>query len=370
MKNRNQLRLLWFFLFTDSLNMDKLKDIVIPPLSFELDGDITYKLNQKTKPVGSLGLVERLARRVALIQGSLTPSLNYPVMLTVASDHKICDEGVSPCPTEITWQQCLNFMNGGGGIGLFCSEFGFDHYVVDAGVDYDFSPNPRLIDAKVRRGTRNFLHQPAMTDSECMTAINNGRRIVAEFHAKGCNIIGFGEMGIGNTSPASALLSVYTGLPLEKAVGPGSGLSAQGVNHKLDVIKRAIDKHGISDDGFTNLARFGGLEIATICGGMIEAASRRMVVLTDGFITTAAVLAADAIVPGVKDYVIFSHQSMEQGHRYMIEFLGGEPVLHLDFRLGEGTGAAAAYPIVKCAVAVLNKMTSFDETGVFNTAGK
>lgn len=348
--------------------MSRFDNIHIPPLSSHLEDTVTHKLNQKTKPVGSLGLMERIARRIALMQGTLTPMLSNPVMLTVASDHKICDEGVSPCPVEITWQQCLNFMNGGGGIGLFCNEFGFDHYVVDAGVDYDFKPHARLIDAKVRRGSRNFLHEPAMTGDECMAAIENGRSIVAGFHSKGCNVIGFGEMGIGNTSPASALLSVFTGLSLEKAVGPGSGLSADGVNHKLDVIRRAIEKYGVSEDAFTNLARFGGLEIATICGGMIEAAMRRMIILTDGFITTAAVMVADALCPGVKDYVIYSHQSMEQGHRYMIECLGGEPVLHLDFRLGEGTGAAAAYPIVKCSVAILNKMTSFDEVGVFNTA--
>ncbi len=359
--------MLWFFYF-EAIVMNQLINIAIPGLHSDLDAEIQYKLDQKTKPVGSLGMMERIAKRVALIQGTLNPVLNKPVMLTVASDHRICEEGVSPCPVEITWQQCLNFMNGGGGIGLFCSEFGFDHYVVDAGVDYDFKPHPHLIDAKVRKGTRNFLHEPAMTTDECLAAIENGRRIVARFNDEGRNVICFGEMGIGNTSPASALLSVYTGLSLDKAVGPGSGLNADGVNHKLDVIRRAIEKHGISDDALTNLARFGGLEIATICGGMIEAAIRRMLIITDGFITTAALLAAEAICPGVKDYVIFSHQSEEQGHRHMIEYLGGEPVLQLGFRLGEGTGAAAAYPIIKGSVAILNKMTSFDESGVFNTA--
>ncbi len=345
-----------------------LKGLKIPDLFEHLAVDVQHKLDQKTKPVGSLGMMERLAKRMALIQGTLLPQLSKPVMLTVASDHQICEEGVSPCPVEITWQQCLNFMNGGGGIGLFCQEFGFDHYVVDAGVDYDFPPHDRLIEAKVRKGTRNFLHEPAMTMEECLQAIENGRRIVAGFHQQGSNVVGFGEMGIGNTSPASALLSVFGGLSPDVTVGPGSGLSHEGVNHKMAVIQQAIAKHGVSDDPLVNLVNFGGLEIATICGGMIEAALRRMVILTDGFITTSAVLAAEAICPGVKDYVFFSHQSMEQGHRLMIDLLGGEPILHLDFRLGEGTGAAAAYPILKCSVAILNKMTSFEEAGVFNTA--
>ncbi len=345
-----------------------LKGLIIPDLFEHLAADVQHKLDQKTKPVGSLGMMERLAKRMALIQGTLEPQLSKPVMLTVASDHHICEEGVSPCPVEITWQQCLNFMQGGGGIGLFCHEFGFDHYVVDAGVDYDFPAHDRLIEAKVRKGTRNFRHEPAMTMEECLLAIENGRRIVAGFHQQGSNVVGFGEMGIGNTSPASALLSVFGGLSPEVTVGPGSGLSREGINHKMAVIKQAIATHGVSDDPLVNLANFGGLEIATICGGMIEAALRRMVILTDGFITTSAVLAAEAICPGVKDYVFFSHQSMEQGHRLMIDLLGGEPILHLDFRLGEGTGAAAAYPILKCSVAILNKMTSFEEAGVFNTA--
>lgn len=345
-----------------------LKGLKIPDLFEHLAADVQHKLDQKTKPVGSLGLMERIAKRLSLIQGTLEPQLNKPVMLTVASDHHICEEGVSPCPVEITWQQCLNFLNGGGGIGLFCQEFGFDHYVVDAGVDYDFPPHDRLIEAKVRKGTRNFLHEPAMTIVECLQAIENGRRIVAGFHQQGSNVVGFGEMGIGNTSPASALLSVFGGLSPEVTVGPGSGLCREGVNHKMAVIQQAIAKHGVSEDPLVNLANFGGLEIATICGGMIEAALRRMVILTDGFITTSAVLAAEAICPGVKDYVFFSHQSMEQGHCLMIDLLGGEPILHLDFRLGEGTGAAAAYPILKCSVAILNKMTSFEEAGVFNTA--
>ncbi len=352
----------------NSLTMIKLNNLNIQPVHRELEEQLQYKIDQKAKPVGSLGQMERIAKQVGLIQGSLTPELNKPVMLTVAADHKICEEGVSPCPVEITWQQCLNFLNGGGGIGLFSQEYGFDLKVVDAGVDFDFEPHPRLIDAKVRKGTRNFSKEPAMTMDECLAALNNGRGIVAELSANGTNVVAFGEMGIGNTSPASALLSVYTGLDIGKAVGPGSGLNAEGVRNKANVLSAAIQKHGVSEDAIENLARFGGLEIATIAGGMLEAAARRMLIITDGFITTSALLAAHAIEPTVVDYAFFSHQSQEQGHKHMVDYLGGEPILDLGFRLGEGTGSAVAYTVIKGAVAMLNRMTSFDEAAIYNTA--
>ncbi|MBR8535665.1 nicotinate-nucleotide--dimethylbenzimidazole phosphoribosyltransferase [Carboxylicivirga sediminis] len=348
--------------------MIKLDNLNIEPLQDELAEQLQYKIDQKAKPVGSLGQMERLAKQIGMIQGSLTPQLSKPVMLTVAADHHICDEGVSPCPVEITWQQCLNFLNGGGGIGLFSQEYGFDLKVVDAGVNFDFQPHPRLIDAKVRKGTRNFSKEPAMTMDECLQALDNGRNIVAKLADEGTNVVGFGEMGIGNTSPASALLSVFTGLDVDKAVGPGSGLTTEGVMNKARVLGDAIKQHGISDNAIENLARFGGLEIATIAGGMLEAAARRMIIITDGFITTSALLAAYAIEPNVVNYALFSHQSQEQGHKHMVDYLGGEPILDLGFRLGEGTGAAVAYAVVKGAVAMLNKMTSFDEAAIVNTA--
>lgn len=342
--------------------------IEIPNLHNELKEALQNKIDQKAKPVGSLGQMEEIALQAGLIQGTLSPQLNKPVMLTVASDHHICDEGVSPCPVEITWQQCLNFMNGGGGIGLFSREYGFDLYVVDAGVNFDFKPHPKLIDAKVRKGTRNFLHEPAMTNEECLQALENGRRIVAGLSEKGTNVVGFGEMGIGNTSPASALLSVFTGLDITSCVGPGAGLNKEGVSHKTKVLEQAIARHGISADPVVNLARFGGLEIATIAGGMLEAAKRQMMIITDGFITTSALVVAHAINPVVVDYAFFSHQSYEQGHKKMIDHLGGKAILDLGFRLGEGTGAAVAYSVIKGSVALLNKMTSFEEAAVYNTA--
>jgi nicotinate-nucleotide--dimethylbenzimidazole phosphoribosyltransferase len=272
-------------------------------------------------------------------------------------------------PSEITWQQVNNFINGGGGIGTFCKQYGFDLYVVDAGVDYDFEKHPRLIDKKVRKATRNFLQEPAMTREECSRAIQNGRDVVELFSNQGTNVVGFGEMGIGNTSPATALLSVYTGMPVDECTGPGCGLSSEGVSHKAEVLKKAIAKHGIQKTPEDNLAVYGGLEIATIVGGMLEAARQRMLILVDGYITSSAFLAAYEICPQVRDYAIFSHCSHEPAHVKMLEHVGGRPVLNLDLRLGEGTGAALAYPILQGSVAMLNEMTSFTEAKVYNVAG-
>ena len=332
----------------------------------ELEKSIQYNIDQKTKPPGSLGQMEQIAKQVALIQQTTQPELNKPVMFTVAADHKITEENVSPVPSEITWQQVLSFLNGGGAIGLFCRLTGFDLKVVDAGVDYQFEAHPALINAKVRMGTRNFLKEHAMTAEECHTALANGRKMVREVYLNGTNVVGFGEMGIGNTTPASALLSVYAGLKPETCVGPGAGLTAEGIAHKAAVITKAIQKHGVSDKADENLARYGGLEIATIAGGMLEAAANRMLILVDGFITTSAFLAAYAICPAVKEYAIFGHCSQEPGHVKMLDFVGGQPVLNLGMRLGEGTGAAMCYPIVQHSIAMMNQMTSFTEAKVFN----
>ncbi|MGQ1891929.1 nicotinate-nucleotide--dimethylbenzimidazole phosphoribosyltransferase [Thermophagus sp. OGC60D27] len=349
--------------------MNALQNLNIEPAeNAELRKLLQYNLNQKTKPVGSLGFLETLAMQVGLIQQTTTPQLKAPVMLTVAADHDITAEGVSPAPAEVTWQQVKNFLNGGGGIGLFCRLYGFELYVVDAGVNFDFEPHPQLIDKKIRKGTRNFLKEPAMTLNECDRAIQNGRDVVASLAEKGSNVVGFGEMGIGNSTPATALLSVYAGIPVEACAGPGCGLDESGVRKKAQVIRQAIEKHGVSERPEENLASFGGLEIATIAGGMLEAARRRMVILVDGFITTSAFMAAYAICPAVRDYAIFAHCSGEPGHKQMLDFVGGRPVLDLEMRLGEGTGAALAYPIVQGSVAMLNQMTSFGEAKVYNVA--
>lgn len=347
--------------------MNSIKDLKIRSIkNEELKKTLQYNIDQKTKPVGSLGRLEELAMLTGLIQQTTHPVLKNPVMLTVASDHGITEENVSPVPAEITWQQVLNFLNGGGGIGLLCQQYGFDLYVVDAGVNHDFDAHPKLINKKVRKGSRNFLKESAMAIEECDKAIRNGRDIVREFADKGTNVIGFGEMGIGNTSPATVLLALYANLSVKDCTGSGCGLDQDGVKHKAEILQKAIDKHGIPDKPEDILATYGGLEIATIAGGMLEAAIQRMLILVDGFITTAAFMAAYAINPLVKEYAVFSHQSGEQGHQKMLNFIGAKALLDLGLRLGEGTGAALTYPLIEGSVAMLNKMTSFTEAKVFN----
>lgn len=347
----------------------KFKDLHIEPIAQkELEEVLQYNIDQKTKPLGSLGDLESIAKQIGLIQQTSKVELKNPTMLTVAADHDIISEGFASAPPEVTWQQVLNFLNGGGAIGAFCTQVGMKLKLADAGVNYNFEAHPDLYQVKVRKGTRNFLHEQAMTQEECMKAIENGREIVRDIAKGSCNIIGFGEMGIGNTSPASALLAAYSGMPLEECVGYGAGISDELIALKTKTIKAAMEKHGVSGDPFENLCRFGGLEIATIAGGMLEAAAQRMVILVDGFITTSAFMVAYEINPLVKDYAIFSHASKEQGHKYMMKHIGAEALLDLKLRLGEGTGVALALPIIQTAVAMLVKMTSFTEAKVFNVS--
>lgn len=344
----------------------KLPSIEIP--SKGIQKQVQDILDNKSKPVGSLGYLEKIAMKIALIQQDSRPKLSNPIMLTMAADHHVIDEGVSCAPPILTWQQVENFSRGGGAIGLFCKVHDIDLWLVDAGVNHIFSKNPRIIDAKVRMGTRNFRHEPAMTHQECEQAFTKGMEIVNRFHEEGCNTIGFGEMGIGNSTPASALLSIYTNTPAEECVGPGGGLKPKGISIKAQLINDAIKLHGIPDDAFEILRLYGGLEIAMMAGGMYQAALNKMLILVDGYITSSAALAAFEMDNNISEYFIFSHISGEGAHKNMLEHMNVRPVLNLDLRLGEGTGAALAYPIVKTAVAVLSDMTSFEEANVFNTS--
>jgi len=339
----------------------------INPLSNELNESIKYKIDHKTKPLGSLGQLEKIAYQICRIQNTTSPVLTNPHIVLVGSDHDICEEGVSPNPREITWQQMLNFAKGGGGIGLFSQFYNLNLKIVDAGVNYDFTGIDNIIDAKIKRSSGNFLKGASMTHNECLKAIENGAQIVSELHSQGCNVVGFGEMGIGNTSPASVLMHLFCNIPLEKCVGPGSGLTTEGVSAKCKVLKEAVSKHPNLIDPIEILAQFGGLEIATIAGGMLKAAELKMLILNDGFIITSALIAAHAINRHVIEYVIHSHHSKEGGHALMMEFFKAEPVLNLDLRLGEGTGAAIAYPIIQGAIAMINNMTSFEEAKITDT---
>ncbi len=342
-----------------------MTSINILPLNQQLAPQLRSKINQKTKPLGALGTLELVALQIGLIQNTLTPQLNKPTMLVFAGDHGIVNEGVSPFPQAVTAQMVLNFLVGGAAINVFAKQNGFDLRVVDSGVNYDFEGASNLIHAKVGMGTRNFLHEAAMTKNQCEQALTNGTELARQVIAAGSSVLGFGEMGIGNTSSASCLMSVLCNFPIEKCVGRGTGLDDAGLNKKIDILQRAITNHHLDGkDTMQVLATFGGFEIAMMAGAMLGAAQGGAVLLIDGFIATSALLVAAKMQPNILQYCVFSHCSDESGHRLMLEHLNAKPLLNLGLRLGEGTGAALAYPIVQAAVNFLNDMASFQSAGV------
>jgi nicotinate-nucleotide--dimethylbenzimidazole phosphoribosyltransferase len=330
-----------------------------------LQAALVSQINQKTKPLGALGRLETLALQLGLVQKTERPTLQQPTMLVFAGDHGIVAEGVSPYPQAVTAQMVLNFLNGGAAINVFARQHGFDLHVVDSGVNAVFQPHPLLIDAKLGMGTENFRHQPAMTTEQCAQAIARGAQIARDAIAQGCNVLALGEMGIGNTSSASCLMSVLCGLPMHQCVGRGTGLSDKGLQHKLSVLTSALQTHHVSaDDPLQALAVFGGFEIAMMVGALLAAAEARATLLIDGFIATSALLVASKLYPQVIDYCVFAHCSDESGHSMMLAHLNAQPLLHLSLRLGEGTGAVLAYPLLQSAVAFLNEMASFESAGV------
>jgi nicotinate-nucleotide--dimethylbenzimidazole phosphoribosyltransferase len=339
-------------------------DISINPLPDDIKRQLQSKVDGKTKPLGALGRLERLALQVGQIQGTLSPKLVKPVMLVFAGDHGVATAGVSPFPQEVTRQMVLNFLGGGAAINVFARQNGIAVRVVDAGVNYDFGDVEGLIDAKIGLGTRNFLEGAAMTREECEAAISRGAVLAAQEIAQGTNVLGFGEMGIGNTSSAAIITSKICGLPLAQCVGRGTGLDDDGLQKKQSILAEAVARHGASSDPLDVLAAFGGFEIAMMAGAMLGAAQRGALLLTDGYIATSALLVAASLQPAIKDYCVFAHESGEPGHARQLAWLGVEPLLSLDMRLGEGTGAALAYPLVQAAVNFLNEMASFESAGV------
>ncbi len=287
-------------------------------------------------------------------------------MLVFAADHGLADEGVSPFPKEVTAQMVLNFLQKGAAINVFCEQNNMALNVVDCGVDYDFEPSNELIIRKVKKGTASILKSPAMSMKECRKAMLNGAEVVEEINEKGCNTIGFGEMGIGNTSAAALIMHKICKLPLLDCVGKGTGHNPEGLKKKIEILERASKAHHISEEPQEILATYGGLEIASIAGAMLKAAELNMVLLIDGFIATSALLIAHAINPGIIQNCVFCHQSDEKGHKLMLKHLNAEPVLSLGLRLGEGTGAALALPIIQASVNFLNNMASFEQAGVSN----
>jgi len=336
--------------------------------SRELQAALQAKIDGKTKPLGALGELERLALRIGLIQGTLAPRLARPVIAVFAGDHGIAAEGVSPYPTEVTTQMVRNFLSGGAAINVFAQQNGVDLVIVDAGVAHVFEPHPKLVNAKVGMGTRNFLREPAMSADECELALARGADVAAAAAQAGTNVMGFGEMGIGNTSSAAVLTALATGAPLAACVGRGAGLDDAGLAHKLDVLRRAMDRHARAREPLAALAAFGGFEIAMMAGAMLRAAELGMVLLVDGFIATAALASAARLHPQMLEYCVFSHRSSEPGHRLLLEHLHAIPLLDLGLRLGEGTGAALAYPILEAAAGFLNDMASFESAGVSGKA--
>lgn len=329
---------------------------------------IRHKIDNLNKPKGSLGRLEDLAMQICLIQQTLTPKLNNPCHLLFGGDHGIEREKVSISPREITWQQMLNFAKGGGGVNMFCRQHGFKLYLVDVGVDYDLSNCHEIYNRKIAPGTANFIDGPAMSEEQYRQALDVGAEFVDKCHADGCNIVCVGEMGIANTSPSSVWMSLLGDIPLDECIGAGAGLDNAGIRHKSNVLNRAVDRFiyttGGKADTNTVIRYFGGFEMVSAVGAMLRAAELGLIVLVDGFIMTACALAAVRLYPEAKEYMIFGHVGDENGHRRLLDLLGAQPLLNLGLRLGEGTGALCAYPIVESAVRMINEMNNFDNAHI------
>ncbi len=348
-------------MFTDChrLELPSLPTLANP----QLEAELIEIIDQKTKPPGSLGRLESLAIQLGLILNSTSPQIVDPQIRVFAADHGLTDEGVSAFPKAVTQQMVLNFLAGGAAINVFARQHNIALKVVDAGVDGDFEPHPDLVSLKVMRGTRNSLTTSAMNAEECMQAITCGMGLVRE--APG-NLLIVGEMGIGNTSASSLLLSKLGKLPIADCIGRGTGLDTAGLAHKEQVLTQVLHKHRNLKNPLEILKAMGGLEVAMMVGALLQAASQRRILLIDGFIASSALLVAEKLQPGVKDFAVFSHHSAEPGHSQLLKLLDATPLLDLQMCLGEGTGAAVGFPLLQSALGFLNEMASFTSAGVSN----
>ena len=336
----------------------------------ELEATLQHKIDLKTKPLGALGMLEGLAFKIGCIQNTETPRINKPTIVVFAGDHGIAVKGeVNPFPQEVTTQMVYNFLNGGAAINVFSKTNDINLKIVDAGVNHSFEGDLGIIDSKIDLGTKNYQNEPAMTIEQCQHAINRAGDIIANSHNEGCNTIGFGEMGIGNTSSASLLMAYFTNTPISDCVGSGTGLDTEGISKKAQILSEVYHKYN-PESPLEALATFGGFEIAMLCGAILKAAELKMIVVIDGFIVTAALLAAQAFNKNVLDFCVFAHTSNEKGHQKMLAFLNAEPLLSLGLRLGEGTGAALSIPLLKAAVNFLNDMASFESAAVSGESKK
>jgi nicotinate-nucleotide--dimethylbenzimidazole phosphoribosyltransferase len=345
--------------------MQPLENLYVPVVAPNADSALSAALDaaidNKTKPPGSLGRLEPLAKQIGLIQRTAEPRVDRPAILVFAADHGIVAENVSAYPQSVTWQMVENFLAQGAAINVFARQNQCALRVIDAGVRHDFGARDGLLDRKVGPGTRNFAHEPAMTAQQCALALQHGIALAAELEG---NVVGFGEMGIGNTSAAAALMHKLTGVPVAECVGAGTGLHADGIAHKQRVLERAAARHAAATEPLDVLAALGGFEIAMMAGAMLAAAERRMVLLIDGFIVTSALLVAARLQPAILDYCVFSHCSDERGHQRMLDLLGAQPLLQLGLRLGEGSGCALALPLLQAAVNFLCDMATFESARV------
>jgi len=339
----------------------------IPALDDSLISSLQSKIDNKTKPLGSLGLLEKIALQVGRIQNTLSPKFSKPHMLIFAGDHGAAKAGISAYPQDVSWQMIENYLKGGAGANVFSRQNGLTMIVVDAGIAHDFGPRDGLIDAKISpTGTRNYLVEPAMTRMQCEAALAKGAEIARSIADQGCNVMGVGEKGIGNTGSASLITHALTGAPLIDCVGRGTGLNDTGLAHKRELMAQAVKRANLPADAdvMTVLTEFGGFEIVMMTGALLAAAERGMTLLVDGFIATSSLLAASRIAPAIRDYCIFCHRSAEAGHIVQLRELSGEPLLDIGMRLGEGTGAMVAYPVICSALAFMNEMASFESAGV------
>ena len=337
----------------------------IQPVDISLQKKAQARLDRLTKPLGSLGRLEELAASYVAITGELKPNVPHAVVFTFAADHGVTLEGVSAYPREVTPQMVLNFLRGGAGVNVLAKHAGVDVRVVDIGVDYEFGAVPGLLAQKVMKGTNNLAVESAMTRSQAEQAVMIGVELATEAVREGIGLIGTGEMGIGNTTPSAAITAVMTGRPVADVTGCGTGIDESSRRHKIAVIARALDLHRPNPaDALDVLAKVGGLEIAGLAGLILGAAATRVPVVLDGFIAGAAALIAVGLQPLCCEYLIASHRSVEQGHRVVLDHLRLKPLLDLDLRLGEGTGACLGMDLVCAAIKIYTEMATFDEAGV------
>ncbi|MFC2091580.1 nicotinate-nucleotide--dimethylbenzimidazole phosphoribosyltransferase [Elusimicrobiota bacterium] len=338
----------------------------IKEIDYSLESEIQAKLDNLTKPVGSLGRLEELAKKYCLIRNTVDPDIKDKVIFTLAADHGIAQSGISAYPSEVTYQMVLNFIGGGAGINVLSKYCGARVIIADMGVKGSFqTDNAAFKDKKISEGTKSIINGPAMTREEALRSVVGGIELVEEELEKGLDIIGIGDMGIGNTTASSAIVSVFTGRDAREVTGIGTGIGHMALVHKIDVIEKAIKiNKPEKTDPLDVLSKIGGFEIGGLAGVIIAGAANNIPVVIDGFISGAAALIAVSLKPQISDYLIASHCSVEPGHRITLDHMGLKPLLDLDLRLGEGTGAVMGIWLLEAGIKLMNEMATFEKAGV------